>query len=313
MSNVIKIVFLFAMGFILTGCASDEVVKYNPDDFINPNHVVTKQVPVHEAIPKVKATYGYGNDPQVVKAYDEFSKDGKSKDIDADGFVTLAYNRYSHPIIACEPLHLCVIQLEQGEVINDIQIGDQSHWLVSTARVGTANDGSYEVTLKPKRYNIATDIIITTDKRTYNIGLVSKRDAKTHVVTFYYPEETLQATATKAHDDETSGITAQTVSQSTNVALNHLNFNYKLKGDRPAWLPTRIFDDGDKTYIQMPPITERMDLPVLYIQKNKKLALVNYRYKQPYYIIDGLFQRAFLISGKGFHQEKVEIDNKNFG
>ena len=79
-----------------------------------------------------------------------------------------------------------------------------------------------------------------------------------------------------------------------------------------AWAPTRVFDDGDKTFIQMPVVSEELNLPVLYILCNKQLALVTYRYKKPYYIVDGLFSKAFLISGKGSDQQRLEIDNKNF-
>ena len=79
-----------------------------------------------------------------------------------------------------------------------------------------------------------------------------------------------------------------------------------------SWAPTRVFDDGAKTFIQMPAISDRLDLPVLYILRNKQIALVNYRYKKPYYIIDGLISKAFLISGKGSGQQRVEIDNKKF-
>ena len=77
--------------------------------------------------------------------------------------------------------------------------------------------------------------------------------------------------------------------------------------------PRLIFDDGGKTYIQMPPMSERVDLPILYILRNSQKQLVNYRYKRPYYIIDGLFKTAYLISGKGSHQVKVIIRNRNFG
>ncbi len=63
----------------------------------------------------------------------------------------------------------------------------------------------------------------------------------------------------------------------------------------------------------MPAISERLDLPVLYILRNKAMEMVNYRYQKPYYIVDGLFARAYLLSGKGTTQDRVEIDNKNVG
>ena len=66
------------------------------------------------------------------------------------------------------------------------------HWSVSISLIGSVGDGSYQVALKPKLYDNATDMVITTNKRTYNVGLVSKEGSFTHIVNFYYPQETLQ-------------------------------------------------------------------------------------------------------------------------
>ena len=63
---------------------------------------------------------------QVIKAYKEFTQKGVAKNINSEGFKTYAYDTYSHPIVACAPLHLCVIQLEHGEKINNIDLGDSA-------------------------------------------------------------------------------------------------------------------------------------------------------------------------------------------
>jgi type IV secretion system protein VirB9 len=130
-------------------------------------------------------------------------------------------------------------------------------------------------------------------------------------VNFYYPEETLASALQKNYQQQENEI-SQSVSSSPVTDVNHLNFNYKLSGDSPEWRPIRVFDDGTKTFIEMPPISERMDLPVLYITKERQLQLVNYRYRRPYYIVDSLFKNAYLISDKGHEQVRVEIHNRNF-
>lgn len=291
---------------LLSACAKP--IRYNPHDFINPNREIIKKVP--DVSPqKIHATFGLGNDPAVEKAYQLFSQKGIAKNINQKGFKTFAYDSKSRPIITCAPLHLCVVQLEQGELINNIELGDSADWLISTALIGTKVAGSYQVALKPKLYDIATDMVITTNKRTYNIGLLSQKGQTTHVANFYYPEETLQETNQQLQSQQPLN-NNDTMTNETLTNINHLNFDYVLKGKDYSWSPTRVFDDGDKTFIEMPAISERLNLPVLYILRNKTMALVNYRYKRPYYIIDGLFSKAFLISGKGENQERVEIDNK---
>lgn len=293
------------------GCVPAKKVTYRPDDFINPNRIVMKTVEQPASTPKVAATFGLGNAPQVIAAYRHFLKKGIAPTINSPGFQTLPYSERTHPIVACAPLHLCVIQLEQGEVINNIDLGDSAHWLVSTALIGSNQIGSYQVVIKPKLYDTATDMVITTNKRTYNIGLVSQKGAQTHVVNFYYPQETQDHAIQVAHHSFKTPPTSMVLDR-TRVGVDHLHFDYRFKGDQPAWRPTVVFDDGDKTFIKMPRIAARLDLPVLYILKNKRLALVNYRYRKPYYIVDALFSKAYLISGKGHHQERVEIDNTHF-
>lgn len=310
--SYLKITGLTALSILLTACIT-EPVKYHPNDFTAPNRIVTKKIPTILPTPKVSATFGYGNDPQVIKAYKEFTQKGVAKNINSEGFKTYAYDTYSHPIVACAPLHLCVIQLEHGEKINNIDLGDSAHWSVSISLIGSVGDGSYQVALKPKLYDIATDMVITTNKRTYNVGLVSKEGSFTHIVNFYYPQETLQNAVQQANQSDQLPLKQEIITQGTQINVDEVNFNYYLSGDAPPWRPTRIFDDGNKTFIQMPIVSERMDLPILYILKNKEMEMVNYRYQKPYYIVDGLFARAYLISGQGSHQVRVEIDNKNFG
>ncbi len=300
--NLKKIILILPL-VGLAGCAKH--VTYNPTDFINPNREVVKKEPV---IPqKVHATFSLGNDPAVEKAYEKFAEKGVADNISSSGFKTFSYDAQKRPIVTCAPLHLCVVQLEQGESINNIELGDSADWLVSTALVGTKSAGSYQVAVKPKLFDIATDMVITTNKRTYNIGLLSQKGQTTHVARFYYPQETLDDANAQLNDvvDQSSADPA------TAIDLKHLNFNYGLSGDAVSWKPTRAFDDGAKTFIQMPAISERFNLPVLYIQRNKQMALMNYRYKRPYYIVDGLFSKAFLISGKGSDQQRIEIDNNN--
>ena len=59
--------------------------------------------------------------------------------------------------------------------------------------------------------------------------------------------------------------------------------------------PDAVFDDGLKTYIRMP--SRFSETPALYILLDKKETLTNYRVKGRYYIVDRLFDRAYLKIG----------------
>ena len=315
MKSLTTIIGGLSFMLLLQGCSS-QVVKYNPDDFVNPNKVVVKKVKVPALpTPKVHATFGVGDDPLVVKAYNEYTRTGTLKTIHTAGWTTYPYTANSKPIMACQPLRLCVVQLEAGEQLNSVNVGDSVHWRVGEFMTGKGSSGTVSITIKPTVVQAATDLIISTDKRTYNIGLMSKKGVIPSILRFYYPEETLKNTVLAAQKQQQTGMKDQEVLtqsvEKTKIDLNHVSFNYQMSGDSPVWKPVRVFDDTDKTFIQLPAMSTRFDLPVLYLSKQGKLSMVNYRYQSPYFIVDGLFQKAWLISGKGSEKVKVEIDNGN--
>ncbi len=92
------------------------------------------------------------------------------------------------------------------------------------------------------------------------------------------------------------------------IAPDKLNFDYKLTGKSEQLRPVRVFDDGAKTYIQMPGDMQNREAPALLIIGNDgKGEMSNYRVKQQTYIVDRLFDRAQLILGVGKKAQKVEI------
>jgi type IV secretion system protein VirB9 len=82
------------------------------------------------------------------------------------------------------------------------------------------------------------------------------------------------------------------------VAIDRLNFRYKITGASPSWRPLRAFDDGNKVYVQFPAGIGQGEMPPLFIVGNGvKAELVNYRVRSPYYIVDRLFGIAELRLG----------------
>ena len=69
-----------------------------------------------------------------------------------------------------------------------------------------------------------------------------------------------------------------------------------------------VFDDGTKTYIQMSGHMSSGEAPALFVKSDEGLALVNYRVKGDYYIVDRLFQKAEMRNGL---KETVVISRKN--
>lgn len=90
-----------------------------------------------------------------------------------------------------------------------------------------------------------------------------------------------------------------------------LDDKYYYRGDTDSEImPKKVFNDGAKTYIQMPNEIELNDLPIVYTFNNKGNLeqLNNPRYRKPYYIIDGVLKRYALVSGSVDNDNKYRID-----
>ena len=98
------------------------------------------------------------------------------------------------------------------------------------------------------------------------------------------------------------------------VVADKLNFDYRIKGGDENIRPRRVFDDGAKTYIQMPAEIQHWEAPVLLVVgKDGKGEMTNYRVKEQIYIVDRLFERANLVLGSGKKAQKVEISREPKG
>ena len=92
------------------------------------------------------------------------------------------------------------------------------------------------------------------------------------------------------------------------IAVEKMNFDYKVRGGNEHIRPLRVFDDGAKTFIQMPTEIQHREAPVLVvIGTDGKGEMTNYRVKQHTYVVDRLFDRADLVLGVGKKAQKVEI------
>src|SRR3546814_5588878 len=92
--------------------------------------------------------------------------------------------------------------------------------------------------VKPVRSDITTNLVINTDRRTYHIELRANPSVYMASVSWTYPEDELIALQ-QAQEAETRAAPI-----AASIPIEALNFAYRLSGDRPAWRPLRVFDDG---------------------------------------------------------------------
>jgi type IV secretion system protein VirB9 len=105
-----------------------------------------------------------------------------------EGAVLFAFGT-SEPSVVCAVLQICDVQLQPGENINSVNVGDSARWLIEPAVSNSGPNETQHLIIKPLDANLNTTLIVTTDRRTYHIRLVSHRTQFMSRVAFTYPDE----------------------------------------------------------------------------------------------------------------------------
>lgn len=208
------------------------------------------------------------------------------------------------PTIIGSPMNVCDVELQPGEVINEIIVGDAARWLVES---GSSGSGTPHLLIKPVDAGLESSAVVTTNKRVYHLRLVSQRSGHTQYVGFAYPEDSMlrRVQAQKAEDKarEWGGIEGP---DGQTLDLAKLNFAYRIRG-KAAWKPSQVYDDGRQMFVKLSEKAKTGEIPALLVRKGDSDVLVNYRVKDQTMVVDGLFDRVLLIMGVGSDQEKVEV------
>lgn len=189
------------------------------------------------------------------------------------------------------PERISDIMLQPGEVLGSVASGDTTRWIIGDTSSGSGADKRAHVLVKPFAAGLSTNLLITTDRRSYHVNLKSNPRIATAGLSWTYPQDAL--IALKGPSAPRSFATVSGIG----AAPDRLNFNYGISGDRPRWRPIRAFDDGEKSYIEFPPTIETDEAPPLFLIKGKDAQLVNYRMQGRFYVVDRLFEAAELRLG----------------
>lgn len=224
------------------------------------------------------------------------------------------------PRVVCAVQEICDIELQAGETVNDVKQGSQQ-FLLEPAIAGNTT----HVIVRPLVGNIKTRAAIYTDRRVYHVELVaSKDDASMTFVSFTYPEDrkmawfaaagAMNAVAPAAGARGAKPLENRSEDYEISANPGSLYFAYAIEkeGRRRArkrinWAPVRVYDDGQKTVIEMPRAILAREMPILLVRDGGKDTVVNLRVKGQHFVVDRIFTRAVLVKGVGRSQERVSI------
>ena len=208
--------------------------------------------------------------------------------------------------VYAQPYHLTDIVLEEGEVVigTPLLSEDESVWELTAGVAKNPLTGKdvQHLFVKPAYSKQDSSLVIITDRRVYHFRLRSFSDTHMAMVKFSYP---LEKNVWAEKEDPNKG--REIISDYLRVSNPELlSFDYKIKYSRfkkPEFLPNRIYDDGQCTYIQVEPVVLQKKLPVLFNEKNE---IVNYSVHKNTFVIPRLINKITLRLGK----EKVVVEKK---
>jgi type IV secretion system protein VirB9 len=191
------------------------------------------------------------------------------------------------------PAQVTDIALEPGEKLVSVSAGDTVRWVVGDTTSGEGKEAQVHILVKPIGTDLQTNLVVTTDRRTYHLEMRSSASTYMASVSWTYPaSELLALKKQRAEADITAGTIVD-----AGINVEQLKFRYRIEGDAP-WRPLRVFDDGTKVYIQFPSGLAQSEAPPLFVVgPDAKPALVNYRVRGTTYIVDRLFAAAELRLG----------------
>ena len=287
-------------GIIVLTCSLPVIAHHTGNEYFNKNPVLTQQE--RRAL-------------EIARRWQNGEGNGDIQPFAGrNGAIQYVFGMQS-PSIVCAVLQICDIALQPGENVNSIQLGDTARWHVEPAVSGAGISKTQHLLIKPMDVGLETSLVVATDRRVYHIRLRSHRTKYMPQISFSYPEEVLAKWDT-IRDREHQRREQNTLPE-TREYLGDLSFDYKISSSA-SWKPVRVFNDGQKTIIQMPENIQQTEAPALLVIRKEggllsddETVMVNYRIQKDRYIVDTVFEKAMLIAGAGERQTRVTITKRD--
>ena len=209
------------------------------------------------------------------------------------------------PELSCETLRVCAVELETGERVVKTYLGDGERWKVD---VQLSQEGGVKplVVLKPTECGIETNLIVSTDRRIYDV-LVKSRGCES-------PGEGLKLGPrrlrfeyggfSQAWNDKGQPPGAA-AAQPGEVKPQSLNFKYSWAGGWRGPKPKLVYDDGKRVYVQLEKVPEKA--PAIFEKGADGLEIVPFRLEGNVYVIEAMPEELVLVAGPHERRDRTVV------
>lgn len=212
------------------------------------------------------------------------------------------------PELECETLRVCAVELETGERVVKTYLGDGERWKVD---VQLSQEGGVKplVVLKPTECGIETNLIVSTDRRIYDV-LVKSRSCGS-------PGEGLKLGPrrlrfeyggfSQAWNDkgQPPGVSGAVAAQPGEVKPQNLNFKYAWQGGWRGPKPKLVYDDGKRVYVRLEKVPEKA--PAIFRKGADGLEIVPFRLEGSVYVIEAMPEELVLVAGPHEKRDRTVI------
>jgi len=184
------------------------------------------------------------------------------------------------------------IALQPGENLVAVAAGDTVRWVIGDTTSGSGAEKRTHILVKPFASRLATNLVITTDRRSYHLQLTATSRTAMAALSWTYPADQLIALRRAAEQAAAAAPVPE------GLSVDSLHFNYAISGDQAPWRPLRAFDDGRQTFVEFPASIAVGEAPPFFIiGPTGEAELANYRVRGRFYVVDRIFDVAELRLG----------------
>jgi type IV secretion system protein VirB9 len=169
------------------------------------------------------------------------------------------YSEYATYRIATAPGRPTLIQLAPGEGLQQAILGDTTRWTYVEQLVGQGMHRRVVMVLQPHKSGLRTDLVVLSTWHVYQLELLANQRT-------YFPQVAWQHPL-KA---ERSLVTAPRLPRAQAYQLRIQTNPW------PAWTPVRVWDDGERTYVECPPGIDATGIPLFYAREGGEIQRVNH-------------------------------------